>query len=89
MTGVTPTAGGFTVAAEIIGSGFGLDPAQVPTMLRSGRITSRSETGVDADAGRYRLSFFFAGRCLRLTVDAQGRILGRASFDSPPRPVPG
>ncbi|SFT99180.1 DUF6522 family protein [Sedimentitalea nanhaiensis] len=86
MIRVTPTPDGFTVDAEIIGNGFGLDPEQVPGLMRTGQITSRSETGVDADAGRFRLTFFYAGRSLRLTVDPQGRILSRSSFDSPIRP---
>ncbi len=88
MTGVSRTAEGFTVDAEIIGGGFGLEPARVPGLMRSGQITSRFETGMDEDAGRHRLSFFHAGRCLRLTVDDHGHILKRASFDSPVPPHP-
>ncbi|MBK0327511.1 hypothetical protein I5535_09395 [Rhodobacteraceae bacterium F11138] len=89
MTGITPSPDGFTVDAEIIGKGFGLDPADVPGLLRSGQITSRSETGIDDDAGRFRLTFFHLGRSLRLTVDTDGKILARSSFDSPARRDPG
>jgi hypothetical protein len=80
MSGVEVTAEGFSVDAEVIAAGFALDPEQVPGMLREGRITSRCETGVEADAGRYRLTFFHAGRALRLTVDAQGRLVQRARY---------
>jgi hypothetical protein len=80
MSGVEVTAEGFTVDAEVIAAGFALDPEQVPGMLREGRITSRCETGVEADAGRFRLTFFHAGRALRLTVDAQGRVVQRARY---------
>ena len=74
---------GFTVDAHLLGDGFGLPAEQVPALLRSGAITSRCETGQDGDAGRYRLSFFHQSRALRLTIDAQGRILTRALFSAP------
>jgi hypothetical protein len=85
MTGVTVDAEGFTVDAEVIAQGFGIDPARVPLMLREGRITSRCETGIDADAGRYRLTFIHEARALRLTVDAEGALLQQARFPVTPR----
>ena len=90
MTGVSITAEGFVVDAEILGAAFKLDPATVPKRLRSGEITSRCETGMDEDAGRWRLTFYRSGRALRLTVDAEGTILSRATFAAhPPRPGEG
>lgn len=80
MTGVEVTAGGFTVDAALIAAAFGLSPADVPAAMRAGHITSRCETGIDADAGRFRLTFFHAGRALRLTVDGAGTVLSRATF---------
>lgn len=80
MSGVVNTVDGFTIDAEVIAAGFALDPAGVPGMLREGRITSRFETGIDEDAGRFRLTFYHANRALRLTVDAHGTILKRARF---------
>jgi hypothetical protein len=80
MSGIAITANGFTVDAEVIAAGFTLDPAQVPGLLRKGRITSRCETGIDADAGRFRLTFYHAERALRLIVDSQGTILQRSRF---------
>lgn len=82
---ITQTSdGSFQVDAALLAEAFGLDPAAVPGLMRAGRITSRCERGEGEDAGRFRLSFFHAGRALRLTVDAQGTILSRALFDRPP-----
>ena len=80
MSNVTFTADGFVVDAEIVGAAFGLPPAEVPAKLRAGDITSRCETGVDEDAGRWRLTFYSGGRALRLVVDESGTILSRATF---------
>ena len=80
MTGIAVTADGFTVDVEVIAAGFALDPEQVADLLRDGRITSRCETGIDDDAGRFRLTFYHAGRALRLIVDFRGTILQRARF---------
>lgn len=74
---------GFVIPAELVGAVFGLLPAEVPEMMRSGKITSRCETGVDADAGTWRLTVYHDGRALRLTVDTTGRILSRATFAAP------
>ena len=87
MTEVSITTEGFVVDAEALGTAFELDPATVPERLRAGEITSRCETGVDEDAGRWRLTFYYGGRALRLTVDANGAVLSRAIFAAhPPRP---
>ncbi len=80
MSAVTFNADGFTVDAEIVGRAFGLPPAEVPSKLRAGQITSRCETGVDEDAGRWRLTFYCGGKALRLVVDENGTILTRATF---------
>ena len=82
MTGVTVTAQGFEVDAVTIAKVFGLDPAQLQEKMRAGEVTSLCEKGVDADAGRFRLTFRYAGRVLRLTVDAGGAILKQSTFDT-------
>jgi len=88
MAEVTIEDGGFTVDAEAIGAAFGVKPADVPALMREGAITGRTERGEGADAGRFRLTLFHGGRALRLTVDADGRIVSRASFPAhPPTPV--
>jgi hypothetical protein len=87
MAEVTIEDGGFTVDAEAVGAAFGLNPTEVPAMMRAGAITGRTERGEGADAGRFRLTLFHGGRALRLTVDESGAILGRATFPAhPPTP---
>ncbi|MFN4156676.1 MAG: DUF6522 family protein [Paracoccaceae bacterium] len=80
MTQVTITADGFEVDAALIAAAFGLDPATLQARMRAGEVTSLCETGVDADLGKFRLTFRHAGRALRLTVNAEGRVLARSTF---------
>ncbi|MFC2967931.1 DUF6522 family protein [Acidimangrovimonas pyrenivorans] len=82
MTGVIRDENGFTVPAEVIATAFGLTEREMAERMRKGEITSRTEAGIGDDAGRWRLSFSYAGRTFRLTVDAAGTILSRARFDS-------
>ncbi|OOY08498.1 MULTISPECIES: DUF6522 family protein [unclassified Thioclava] len=82
MRNVSFTTDGFTVDAELVGRVFGLPPADVLAKLRDGEVTSRCEAGVDDDAGRWRLTFYFGGRALRLVVDENGTILSRGTFPS-------
>jgi hypothetical protein len=76
---------GFVVDAEVLAEAFGIAAADVQPRMQSGTITSLCEQGIDEDEGRWRLTFYHEGRALRLTVDAGGRILGRARFDAPRR----
>lgn len=80
MTAVTITAAGFEVDAALIAAAFGLDPDTLQTLMRAGHVTSVCEAGVDADLGRFRLTFRHAGRAFRVTVDGDGKVLSRASF---------
>jgi hypothetical protein len=74
--------------AGLVGAALGIDAASVPTRMRKGEITSRCETGIDEDAGRFRLTLFCDGRALRLTVDGEGKVLSRATFPAPSRHRP-
>jgi hypothetical protein len=80
MSNVSFNTDGFVVDAELVGFAFNLSPADVPAKLRAGEITSRCEIGVGDDAGLSRLTFYCAGRALRLVVDESGAILSRATF---------
>lgn len=80
MTDVTITTDGFEVDATLIARAFGLEPATLQARMRAGDVTSLCETGVDADIGRFRLTFHHAGRAFRLTVDADGQVLSQATF---------
>ena len=85
MKMVEQNESGFVVEADLLAQAFRLPAASVPALMRQGDITSRCETGVDGDAGTFRLTFFHAGRAFRVTVDAAGTILKRTSFDVPSR----
>lgn len=64
--------------AALIAADFGLDAPGVLEAIRTGRLTSVWERGVDDDAGRYRVTFFHENRQLSLIIDANGRILARS-----------
>ena len=86
MSGIEIGDEGFVVDAAIVAEAFGLPAPDIQPMMRSGAITSRCEKGVDADAGRWRLTFFHAGRAVRLTVDEAGELLTKSTFDVPKPP---
>ncbi|WP_417586116.1 DUF6522 family protein [Pararhodobacter oceanensis] len=80
MGAVEVTETGVVVDAALLARAFKLEEAAIKARMRDGRITSVSERGEGADAGRSRVTFYHAGRALRLTLDAQGEILGKATF---------
>tara|TARA_R110002051_G_scaffold68059_2_gene122740 strand:+ start:4317 stop:4574 length:258 start_codon:yes stop_codon:yes gene_type:complete len=73
------TNGQATVDAADLGPLLGLAPADVPAKMRSGDITSRAETGVDADAGRFRLIFYYQNKRVRLTYDGDGAVISTST----------
>ncbi|NNU79938.1 hypothetical protein HMH01_05745 [Halovulum dunhuangense] len=85
MSGIERQGDGFVVDATLLAEAFGLKASEVRTRMRDGRIVSRCETGMDQDAGRWRLSFYHEGRACRFTVDEAGTILKRSTFDAPAR----
>ncbi|WP_416908971.1 MAG: DUF6522 family protein [Polymorphobacter sp.] len=72
---------GFVVAAEVIGAALLVAAAEVPGLLREGRIKVGQEEGVGEDEGRWRLSFTLGQRRLRLVVDDDGAVLTRSVVD--------
>ncbi|HLH11083.1 MAG TPA: DUF6522 family protein [Methylovirgula sp.] len=85
MPSITFLGESIEVDAAIIAEGLGLSPARLQERMREGGITSLCERGIDADEGRYRLTFLSPGRSFRLVVDAQGNILERSRVDGSPR----
>lgn len=82
--------GAFTIDATVIAEGFAIDPTLVQQRMREGQLTSRCERGVDRDAGRYRLTFFYDGRRFHLIVDEAGNVVERsATVSDPARLSPG
>ena len=80
--------GAIEVDASVVGQGLGLEPPDVRRLMRDGAITSFCERGIDDDAGRYRLTFFYKSQRLRLIVDEAGRIIRRSTIDFGDRPLP-
>lgn len=80
--------GAIAIDAAIVADGLAIAPAALLQALREGAITSRCERGIDADAGRYRLTFFSRHRRFRVIVDAQGAILSRSSLNFGGMPLP-
>lgn len=64
-----------TIDAVDLGKTLGLELAAVIELMREGAITSRFETGVDEDAGTYRLTFWYEGTKARFTCDADGKVI--------------
>lgn len=80
--------GALKVDAIIIGEGLGIDPARIQGLMREGRITSLCERGIDNDAGRYRLTFFYENVRFRLIVDDAGNVVQRSSVNFGDRRLP-
>lgn len=61
------------IDARLIAGQLELDLATFRRLMDQGRIAVLCERGVGEDAGRYRASFYHAGRRARLVVDETGR----------------
>lgn len=81
MSAVTFENGEFSVDAATLAEGLRLHPKLVQTRMRQGKITSLCERGIDQDAGRYRLTFFYSRRRFQLLVDEAGTIIDRVMED--------
>jgi hypothetical protein len=79
---------GIQVDATIIADGLGIAASSVADLMRAGQLTSLCERGVDEHQGRFRLSFFYAGKRFRLVVDEGGTIIQRSTIDFGDRPLP-
>lgn len=80
--------GAIAIDATIVAKGLGIPPTLLLQRLREGRVTSRCERGIDADSGRYRLTFFSGNRRFRLVVDDSGAVIRRTTLDFGDRPLP-
>ena len=84
MTTIKFEDGALEVDATIIGQCLGIEPARIPGLMREGKITSLCERGIDSDAGRYRLTFFYENARCRLVVDETGSVVQRSIIDFGP-----
>ena len=80
--------GAVRVDATLVAKGLGIEPSLVQERMRDGKITSRCERGIDADEGRYRLSFFSENRRFRLVVDDKGNVMQHSAIDFGDRNLP-
>ena len=76
------------VDAAVIAEGLGIAVPLLRRQMRAGKITSLFERGIDADDGRYRLTFLSEHRRLRLVVDERGAILQRSMLNFGSSPLP-
>lgn len=80
--------GAIQIDATIVAEGLGVPPTLFLERLREGKITSACERGIDADDGRYRLTFFSESRRFRLVVAESGAIIQRSTIDFGDPPLP-
>jgi hypothetical protein len=73
--------GAVQIDASIVAEGLGIALPRLREGTRSGKITSLSERGVDADQGRHRLTFVSEHRRFRVVIDEQGAIIQRSALD--------
>lgn len=79
---VTKSQNGFVVDATDLGPLLGLEPKDVPDLMKRGLITSQSEHGTEEDEGRFRLTFWYETVRVRLTCDAEGEVIKRSRVDT-------
>ena len=80
--------GAVQIDASVIAEGLGMALPLLRKEMQAGKITSRSERGVEADSGRYRLTFFSEHRRFRMVVDEGGAILQRSTLNFGDAPLP-
>lgn len=80
--------GEFCIEARLLGDLFKVEPAAIPALVRGGVLTGVCERGMGEDDGKYRLSFFYGSRRVRLNVDAAGTVLRRSVVDFGDQPLP-
>ena|SRR5215212_1742702 len=88
MVEITIHNGAVEISADLIAEGLSVAPQDIPALIRAGEITSLHEQGVDRDAGRTRLTFFYKSKRFRVIINAHGQVLHRATIDFGDRPLP-
>ena len=73
------------VDATYLAKAFDLNPAHILDLMAACKITSRFETGVDTDAGTYRLAFWHDDIQVRYTCDADAIVVKTSRIKSKPR----
>lgn len=71
----TAPTGDVLVDAATVAAGLGLETSRFRELMGAGLIASLCERGIDEDAGRYRLTFYYERRRVRLVTDSSGNVL--------------
>ena len=74
---IETTKEGPVVPADEVAELLGLEPPGLRRLMREGSVSVQHEAGIEKDAGRFRLSFRYKGRLLRLTCASDGTVLTR------------
>lgn len=85
---VEVTDGSVVVRAEDVGPLLGLEPREVPRLMREGALRCLHERGEGEDAGRFRVTIWHAGTRLRLTCAEDGTVLTRLRASTAPATSP-
>ena len=72
---------GATVDVAVLADGLGVEAADIYSLIREGKLTSKFEKGMGNDAGRCRLTFWLGAKRFRILVDAQGNMLKKFRTD--------
>ncbi len=63
------------IEGDIVARSLGMEVAVFRQLMADSKITVLCERGTGEDAGRYRASFYYGNRRVRLLVDQKGRLL--------------
>ena len=64
------------IDGALVARGLGLETDAFRKLMQDRKVTVLCERGTGEDAGRYRASFYYADRRVRLVVDAHGVPIG-------------
>jgi hypothetical protein len=67
--------GEITIDAELLASKLGLSAASLMAEMRKGIVYSVTETGINEDVGRTRLTFRYRSRAWTVVVDPDGNLV--------------
>lgn len=76
------TENGPVVPAGDLGPLLGIEPTELPRLMREGEVAAAHEIGVGEDARRFRLRFRFGGRMVRLTCTDDGAVISTIRTDT-------
>ena len=79
---VAITRDGPVVPAQDLAPLLGVEPAELPRLMREGEVAAAHEIGVGEDAGRFRLRFRYGSRMVRLTCTDDGAVISTIRTDA-------